>query len=71
MRFCPGPTHLSADLDHLTTTELVVQRPASHSIARFEHDHRVSGLDQIAGGAEPGEAGADNHHVHAARDAPP
>jgi hypothetical protein len=56
---------LPADLDDLAAADRMVERPAPDPVARFEHDHRVPGLGEVAGGAQPGEARADHDDVRA------
>ena len=52
-----------AALGHLTAAEVVVPGPPADSVARLEHDHRVAGARDLAGGGQAGEAGADHDHI--------
>jgi hypothetical protein len=51
---------LPADLHYLATAELMVERATSDAIARLEHDHRVTGVDQVTGRAQAGQTRTDH-----------
>ena len=61
-----GPDPLAANLDDLAVSDVVVEEPAAHPVAGFEHDHGCPAGCERAGGGEPGQARAHDDHVRLA-----
>jgi hypothetical protein len=59
-----GQDELGAHLDHRSVLELARPHPSSDPIARLEHDDLDARPAQLVGGAQSGEAGADNRGSH-------
>ena len=60
-----GADEGGAALGDLAAADRVVERPAAHPATRLQDDHRAPRLDQLQGGGEAGEAGADHDDVGA------
>src|SRR5581483_3756795 len=59
-----GADPLTPDLDHLPTTDRVIECPAADPVASFENDNRVPRSHQVAGGRQPGKPGANDRDIH-------
>jgi hypothetical protein len=56
-----------AALGNVTAADVVVEDAAPDALASLEHDHRMTGVDELAGGRQSGQPGADHDHVGGAR----
>jgi hypothetical protein len=59
--------NLAAHLEHLPGRERQVEVAPPHALARLEHDHAAARFLDGVGGGQPGEPGAHDDHVVAAR----
>ena len=57
---------LGAALGDLAAADVDVQHPPADPVVGLDHHDLLAGGRELAGGHEPGEARADDHHVHVA-----
>ena len=54
---------LAAELDATAVGQVGLLDAAAHAVARLEHEHVGAAEGEVAGGGQPGEAGAEDEHV--------